>query len=124
MDRPSTEENESTDVAAPLRDLIKPEKPSLYIPVSGLLILGLDWLFFSSNALSGGLATPLIVVLGFITGTAGTFILQRWFAEDPWWKAAIKALIAGVVVGAPWPIGGTILGGWVLLSSGLRMGKK
>lgn len=120
----STDEPEATDAGDQLRELIKPDKPRLYLPISGLLVLGLDWLFFSSNALSGGLATPLIVVLGFIAGTVGTFALQKWIAGDIWWKAATKAVIAGVAVGVPWPIGGTIFGGWVLLSSGLRMGKR
>mgnify|MGYP000370325507 CR=1 FL=1 len=34
-------------------------------------------------------------------------------------EAILLSLLAGVVVGAPWPIGGTLVGGWVLLSSGL-----
>ena len=49
----------------------------------------------------------------------GTYVLQKSRANDAPWRAALKALLAGVVVGAPWPIGGTLVGGWVLLSSGL-----
>jgi predicted branched-subunit amino acid permease len=29
------------------------------------------------------------------------------------------SLLAGIVVGVPWPIFGTMLGGWILLASGL-----
>lgn len=104
-----------------LRWIVKPSKRKLFLPISGLLILGLDWLLFSTNALSGGLATPLIAGLGFLLGTLGTFALQKRLAQDNWWKAAIKAVIAGIAVGVPWPLGGTILGGWVLLSSGLSL---
>jgi len=77
-------------------------------------------LLFSSNAVSLGLATPISVGLGFLLGTTGTLLFQRGFARDPWWKAAFKAVVAGVLVGVPWPIGGTVAGGWILVASGLN----
>jgi len=40
------------------------------------------------------------------------------------WSAVLKAVLAGIVVGLPWPIGGTLVGGWVLLSSGLGDARK
>jgi hypothetical protein len=81
-------------------------------------------LFSSNMALSAGLATPIVVVLGFVLGSIGTFLLQRRFADDPPWKALLKAVPAGVAVGLPWPIGGTLIGGWILISSGLRNVRK
>jgi hypothetical protein len=90
------------------------------LPISGLWIVGLDWLLFSSNAVSLGLATPVSVGLGFLLGSMGTLLFQRGLAREPRWKAAFKALIAGVLVGVPWPIGGTIAGGWILVASGLN----
>ncbi len=45
----------------------------LLLPLTGIWILALDWLLFSSNVLSAGIATPLVVVLGFFLG-------RRWDA--------------------------------------------
>ena len=92
----------------------------LVLPLTGIWILALDWLLFSSNVLSAGLATPVVVALGFFLGGAGTLVLQKWIAGDSFWKASSKALVAGVVVGVPWPLFGTVLGGWILLAAGLN----
>jgi hypothetical protein len=89
-----------------------------------LWILALDWLLFSSNVISAGLATPVVIVLGFLFGSVGTYFLQRRFAGDALWKALAKAVFAGIVVGVPWPLTGTIIGGWVLFFSGLGNVKK
>ncbi len=105
------------------RWLIDPPRQQFLLPVSGLWILVLDWLLFSQNALSLGLATPIIIVVGFLVGGAGTFYFQRRFGVDSSWKATLKALVAGIVVGAPWPLAGTLVGGWVLLVSGVGRGK-
>jgi hypothetical protein len=110
--------------AGRLTRVLRPRKRRFLLPICGALILGLDWVLFSSNLLVAGLATPVIAVIGFALGSLGTFLLQSRFAADPWWKAALKALFAGVVVGAPWPIGGTLIGGWVLLFSGLGEAKE
>jgi hypothetical protein len=84
----------------------------------------LDWLLFSSNVLSAWLATPVVILLGFLLGGVGTFLAQRRAANDTLWRAAMKAVLAGIVVGIPWPIGGTLIGGWVLLTSGLADARK
>ena len=74
--------------------------------------------------LSAWLATPVVMLIGFALGSAGAFLVQRRYADEPLWSAAMKALLAGIVVGLPWPIGGTIIGGWVLLNSGLTDARK
>lgn len=99
--------------------LTRPVDNGHLIPLTGLWILGLDWLLFSSNAASLGLATPLSVILGFLLGSAGTLAFQSRFAGEAWWKSGVKALVAGILVGVPWPIGGTVAGGWILMNSGL-----
>lgn len=101
------------------RWLIEPQRRRLLLPVCGLWILALDWLLFSSNALSLGLATPIVVATGFLVGSVGTYYFQSQFSGDKRWLASVKALFAGIVVGVPWPLAGTIIGGWVLLVSGL-----
>ena len=103
-----------------LRWLIAPEPKRFMLPLTGLWILGLDWLIFTQNILlSLGFATPLAVVTGFVLGTAGTFFIQRRFGRETGAMAALKALLAGIVVGIPFPIAGTAVGAWILLASGL-----
>ena len=64
-------------------------------------------------------ATPIVMPLGFVLGGAGAYLIQMKWGNDTLWKAVMKALLAGIVVGLPWPLGGTLIGGWVLLYSGL-----
>lgn len=94
-------------------------RPQLLHPMSGAAILGLDWLLFSGNVLSGGLSTPLVMVLGFGIGGAAVSAIQRFRAKDGVGASILKGLGAGCVVGAPLPIGGTVVGGTVLALSGL-----
>jgi len=99
--------------------LFNPRQRRFILPVTGAWILLLDWVLFSSNLLSAWLATPVVMVVGFVLGSVGTFLVQRRKARDAAWLAALKAVLAGIVVGLPWPVGGTLVGGWVLLTSGL-----
>ena len=107
-----------------VRWLFNPGQRRFILPATGLWILVLDWLLFSSSVLSAWLATPVVMVLGFVLGSVGAFLAQRKAAHDAFPSASFKALLAGVVVGLPWPIGGTLVGGWVLLTSGLADARK
>jgi hypothetical protein len=107
-----------------VRWLFNPKQRRFILPATGAWILVLDWLLFSSNVLSAWLATPVAMVIGFVLGSAGAFLAQRKAANDASWSAALKALLAGIVVGLPWPVGGTLVGGWVLLTSGLADARK
>ncbi len=97
-----------------------PIAPSFLHPASGALILGSDWLLFGGTAATGGLAMPVAMALGFLAGFVGTAASQRILAKDGWGKALGKGFLAGLAVGAPLPIGGTVVGGTVLASSGLH----
>jgi hypothetical protein len=94
------------------------------VPATGAWILALDWLLFSSNALTAGTATPIVMVVGFVLGSAGAYVIQRRGANETPWSAVLKAVLAGILVGLPLPVGGTLIGGWVLLSSGLGNARK
>jgi hypothetical protein len=89
------------------------------LPATGLLIMGLDWLFFSEEAATLGLAIPFTTLFGFVAGSLGTFYLQRKYGLDSKPAAVLKSLIAGVLVGIPFPLAGTIAGAWILTTSGL-----
>ena len=91
----------------------------LYHAASGASILAMDWLLFSGNILSGGMATLPAMVLGFALGSVSTALIQRFVAGDPTFKSLAKALAAGLIVGVPTPVAGTALGGVILAVSGL-----
>lgn len=97
---------------------------TLLHPASGAVILLLDWLLFSGNALSLGLSTPFIALLGFVLGSLITARIQRTYGTDPIGKSWLKGLGAGVAVGVPWPVAGTAVGGLVLTLSGLDRWKR
>lgn len=90
-------------------------------PVSGLIILGLDWLFFGSNLLSGGALVAVWSLVGFLTGGLGVMLIQKRIQGDTTKAGFWKGLVSGIVVGLPFPIAGTALGAFVLTLSGLDM---
>jgi hypothetical protein len=89
------------------------------LPATGLLIMGLDWLLFSEEAASFGVLIPLTSVVGFLAGSMGTFHLQTRYGLDSRPAALLKGLLAGILVGIPFPLAGTMAGGFILASSGL-----
>jgi len=107
-----------------VRTIVRQEKTdvgsgSFLHPATGALILGLDWLLFSGTMATGGAGLMLAVVLGLSLGGIGTCCIQRFWAKERWSRAVLKGLLGGIVVGLPFPIGGTLVGGAVLASSGL-----
>jgi len=103
--------------------LLDPLPGRLVLPATGLLIMVLDWLLFSNEAITLGLATPIAALVGFLAGGLGTYHLQRHYGRDPNWKAWLKGLAAGCLVGVPFPVVGTVVGGWILAISGLTVAK-
>lgn len=99
--------------------LIEPIADRMLLPLAGLWILGLDWLLFPPEGATLLLATPFASLVGFILGSMGVYQMQRRFALDEKLPAALKALVGGVIVGMPLPIAGTVIGGWILATSGL-----
>lgn len=106
------------------RWLFNPKRRRFLLPATGAWILALDWLLFSTNTVSAWMATPFMMVVGFVLGSAGTYMIQRKTAGDGRGTALVKAALAGVVVGLPLPIGGTLVGTWVLFFSGLGSAKE
>lgn len=96
-----------------------PQKKFWLHPASGLLILGVDWLFFAPEAATGGTAIIVTVPLAFIIVSSGVFLIQRRRNRDAVGGALLKALLGGFVAAIPTSIAGTILGTLVLVLSGL-----
>jgi hypothetical protein len=99
--------------------LIDPLPKRFMLPATGLLILGLDWLLFSEEAASFGVLIPFTSVVGFLAGSIGTYHLQTRYGLDSKPAACLKGLVAGILVAIPFPLAGTLAGGWILASSGL-----
>jgi hypothetical protein len=99
--------------------LFDPLPQRFMLPATGLLMLGLDWFLFSGEAATVGLAAPATAVFGFLAGSLGAYQLQRRFGLDSRPVALGKALLAGMFVGVPFPLAGTIVGAWVLATTGL-----
>lgn len=110
---------EATAQPGLLQWLIEPLQDRMYLPLAGLWILGLDWLLFPPEAATVGLATPFTSLLGFILGSMGVYQMQRRFAFDNKRDATLKAIVAGFIVGLPVSLAGTVVGGWILATSGL-----
>jgi len=105
-------------LALPAQNLATSRSTFLH-PASGALILSLDWLLFSGTIFTGGLAIWFTGITGLVIGGIGTGLIQRHFGRDARRAAALKGLAAGIVVGAPFPVAGTAVGGMVLVLSGL-----
>jgi hypothetical protein len=99
--------------------LFDPLPQRFMLPATGLLVLGLDWFLFSGEAATVGLAIPATTFFGFLAGSIGAYQLQRRFGLDSRPAALGKALLAGLFVGVPFPMAGTLVGAWVLATSGL-----
>jgi hypothetical protein len=99
--------------------LTDPLPKRFMLPATGLLIMGLDWLLFSEEAASLGLLLPFSSVAGFLAGCIGTYHLQTRYGQDTWRAALLKGLLAGILVGIPFPLAGTLAGAWILAKSGL-----
>lgn len=97
-----------------------PPRRKLWLhPASGLLVLGVDWLFFAPEAATMELAAIVTSPLAFLVTAIGVFWIQRRKNGDSVRQAALKALLGGFVAGIPTSIAGTIFGTLVLTLSGL-----
>ena len=85
--------------------LFHPKQKRFLLPATGLWILAMDWLLFSSNALTVFTATPVVMIVGFVLGSTGAYLIQRRAAKDGPRSAALKALVAGIVVSTILAIG-------------------
>lgn len=89
------------------------------LPATGLLVMGLDWFLFSEEAATFGLAIPMTSVVGFLAGSIGAYHLQRKYGLDTKSAALVKSVLAGVLVGLPFPLAGTLAGAWIMTTSGI-----
>jgi hypothetical protein len=92
---------------------------TFYHPASGVVILGLDWLAFGTDLLSGFMALPAICILSFLVTFPILWLIQVKWTKDTNSAALGKAFLGAFLVGLPFPITGTLLGAAVLALAGL-----
>ena len=103
-----------------IRGMFRRDQPSVLHPLSGLVMLGLDWVLFGGELLSGFVLEPLLVPLGALAGFISTFLIERRYAGRSLGRSLLAAAFGALVVGVPWPVTGTLIGFAVLALSGLR----
>jgi len=108
---PATQENVPPPPFAGLR--------TFYHPASGVVILGLDWLTFGSDLMTGFLALPLLCILAFIVTFPIVYVIQLKWSRDTVGPALGKAFLGAFLVALPFPITGTMLGAAILALAGL-----
>ena len=121
---PPESEEERAAPAGWLEWLISPMPERFLLPATGLWILGLDWMLFPKEAATLGLAAPVTAIVGFLAGSIGAYHLQHRYALNTPAAALLKSLLAGFLVGVPFPLAGTLAGGWILATSGLADWKR
>ncbi|MGV3756661.1 MAG: hypothetical protein ACO1QS_14860 [Verrucomicrobiota bacterium] len=88
-------------------------------PLSGLLLITVDNIFWGAEALSLGLAIPVAVVLSFSITLVAVTMIQKFLGKNTWGVSLTKALLCAFLAGIPTSIMGTAFGGFILLASGL-----
>jgi hypothetical protein len=92
---------------------------TFYHPASGVVILGLDWLVFGTDFLTGFLALPIMCVLAFLVSFPVIYIIQLKWSKERVAPALGKAFLGAFMVALPFPITGTLLGAAILALAGL-----
>jgi hypothetical protein len=95
-------------------------KRSFYHPLSGLAILGIDFAFWGLGWELGPVTMAVAVVASAVSSYAVVSRVQTRLGGDDPKRARLKALIGATAAGVPFAIGGTVLGGLILVLSGLK----
>lgn len=101
----------------------QPRGRSFFHPLSGALILAVDWLAFGLDWASGFVLLAVVALLAFGVTYVGVELIQRKLHGDAPRKAALKALLGALAAGVPFPVAGTIVGAAILALSGLPTGR-
>ena len=93
---------------------------TFYHPASGAAILALDWLFFGLEWELGPVSLALSCALAAAAAYVSVaYVQERWHGDAPR-VARAKALLGAAAAGVPFAVGGTVVGGLILVLSGLN----
>lgn len=94
-----------------------PTRPLIH-PVSALVLLLFDYLFFSLEVPLVSL--PLACFLAFVLTFTSITIVQRKLCADCRRDAVLKATLCAILAAIPTPIAGTAAGALILSMAGIR----
>jgi hypothetical protein len=123
-----SEKKSPVKIAEPVQPLQQPVFPEIrksglnLHPMSGLLILFLDYAFFVEEITV--IAIPFTCILAFLLSFTGVFLIQKYIDSENTGRSVAKAFFAGVVTGLPTPVFGTVFGSLILVVSGLSFFKR
>lgn len=100
-----------------VRDTENPH--SMLHVVSAVLLTVVDNAFWGVNAMTLGLATPLVMLLAFSSMFLVVILIQVFMAKDGLGLAITKGVIVGILAGVPTSVVGTFAGGFIL-GDGIR----
>lgn len=95
-------------------------RATFYHPLSGAVILGVDWLAFGADAATGGLMLLITSTAAFVVTFVAVAAVQIQLRGDRPRQACLKALLGAAAAGVPLPITGTFIGAAILALSGLH----
>lgn len=95
------------------------KRRSFYHPLSGVVILGIDWLAFGMDLFSGFAALAAVSAVSFVVTFYVVLGIQRRLHDDKPGMAVFKALVGALAAGVPFPVTGTIVGAAIIALSGL-----
>lgn len=103
---------------------MNPQRRSFFHPMSGAVLLGVDWLCFGLEWPLGPASMALMSLAAFAATTTTVYRIQLERHGDSPGAARAKAVFAGLAAGVPFPVAGTLLGALILTLSGLRPPKR
>ena len=115
-------------VAEPVQPAQKPLFPEIrksglnLHPMSGLLILFLDYAFFVQEITI--IAIPFTCFFAFLLSFTGVFLIQKYIDNENTGRSVAKAFFGGVVTGLPTPVFGTVFGSLILFVLGISFLKR
>mgnify|MGYP001589635633 FL=1 len=95
-------------------------KPTFFHPLSGAVILVVDWLAFGADSATVGLTLALTSAAAFLVTFSAVAAVQMRLRGDAPRQACLKALLGAAAAGVPLPIAGTFVGAAILALSGLK----
>lgn len=91
---------------------------SFFEPSSGAVILGVDWLCFGLEWQLGPVSMAVMSLAAFVAAYAAVWRIQS--RVDSPRLAHAKAAAGALAAAVPFPVTGTVVGGLILVLSGLR----
>ena len=98
---------------------LKERARTFFHPLSGAVILGLDWLAFGTDLVSGFALTAAVSLATFALVYAAVYRIQTGLHGDARRPAVLKAFLGALAAGVPFPVTGTVVGAAILALSGL-----